>query len=338
MANIKDVARRANVSISTVSAVLNHSKFVSPVLLQRVQETVKELGYRTDGIARSLKRGKTDLVGLIVDDLNNLFYVQLLEEIEREANARGYAVLLCQSAGEVAIERAYLDVLRKYRVDGLIWSVAGRPEHYREQIVGALPGPLVFVDRVCSTFEQFDSVVLDNVAAGRQATEYLLDMGHRDIILLNGPEFLAVAAEREEGFLRALKARDVPVDRRLVISRTFREDEASEACHAVLAEHTRATAILASSGGLFVAAMRAIKALNLSCPGDMSIVGIDDFPLATLFMPPVTVVAQPVKTMGKVAFELLMRRLEMKGGPPVHRVLEPTLIVRGSCRPIAAKL
>ena len=307
-------------------------------MLHRVQEAVQELSYRTDGIARSLKRGKTDLVGLIVDDLNNLFYVQLLEQIEREAHARGYAVLLCQSAGEVARERAYLDVLRKYRVDGLIWSVAGRPENYDEQMIGALPGPLVFVDRVCSTLEQFDSVVLDNVAAGRQATDYLLDMGHRDIILLNGPEFLAVAAERQEGFLRALEARHVPVDGRLVISRSFREEEAAEACHAVLAKLTKATAILATSGGLFVAAMRAMKALNLSCPGDISIVGIDDFPLATLFTPPVTVVAQPVKTMGKVAFELIMRRLEMEGEPPVHRVLEPTLIVRGSCRPIVAKL
>ena len=123
----------------------------------------------------------------------------------------------------------------------------------------------------------------------------------------------------------------------LVISRSFREEEASEACHAVLAEQTRATAILATSGGLFVAAMRAIKALNLSCPSAISIVGIDDFPLATLFTPPVTVIAQPVKTMGKVAFELLMRRLEKEGGPPVHRVLDPTLIVRGSCRPVAAK-
>jgi LacI family transcriptional regulator len=228
LANIKDVARRANVSISTVSAVLNQSKFVSPLLLQRVQEAVQELSYRTDGIARSLKRGKTDLVGLIVDDLNNLFYVELLEQIEREAHARGYAVLLCQSSGDVAIERAYLDVLRKYRVDGLIWSVAGRPEHYREQIIGALPGPVVFVDRVCSTFQEFDSVVLDNVAAGQQATDYLLDMGHRDIILLNGPEFLAVAAERQDGFLRALEARHVPVDRRLIISGSFREDEGAE--------------------------------------------------------------------------------------------------------------
>jgi LacI family transcriptional regulator len=317
---------------------LNHSKFVSPVLLQRVQETVQELGYRTDGIARSLKRGKTDLIGLVVDDLNNLFYVQLLDQIEREAHARGYAVLLCQSGGEVALERAYLDVLRKYRVDGLIWSVAGRPEHYSEEIIDALPRPLVFVDRVCSTSEQFDSVVLDNVAAGRQATDYLLDMGHRDIILLNGPEFLAVAAERQDGFLRALEARHVSVDSNLIISRSFREEEAFEACQAVLAKLTKATAILATSGGLFVAAMRAMKALNLSCPDDMSIVSIDDFPLAPLFMPPVTVVAQPVKTIGKVAFELLMRRIEMKGGPPTHRVLEPTLIVRGSCRPIVAKL
>ena len=98
----------------------------------------------------------------------------------RRSNERPMrAATRCSSAigREVAIERAYLDVLRKYRLTGDIWSVAGRPEHYREQIVGALPGPLVFVDRVCSTFEQFDSVVLDNVAAGRQATEYLLDMG-----------------------------------------------------------------------------------------------------------------------------------------------------------------
>jgi LacI family transcriptional regulator len=337
LTTIKDVARRANVSIGTVSAVLNRSKFVSPVLLQRVQEAVHELGYRTDGIARSLKRGKTDLIGLIVDDLNNLFYVELLEQIEREAHARGYAVLLCQSGGDIAIETAYLDVLRKYRVDGLIWSVAGRPENYRADLAGGLPGPLVFVDRVCSTFEQFDSVVLDNVAAGRQATDYLLDMGHRDIILLNGPEFLAVAAERRDGFLRALKARHVSIDETLIKNCSFREQEAFEACHAVLAKQTRATAILATSGGLFVAAMRAMKALHLACPDDISIVGVDDFPLATLFTPSVTVVAQPVKTMGKIAVELLMRRLKLDGGPPVHRVLEPTLIVRGSCRAIVGK-
>ncbi len=333
MPTIKDVAQRAKVSVGTVSAALNKTKYVSPVLMERILKAVDELGYRADGIARSLKRGKTDLIGLIVDDLNNLFYVELLEQIELEARKKGYSVLLCQSGGDVSTERAYLDILEKYRVDGLIWSMAGKAEDYEARYGGTFPVPLVLVDRISPSFGAFDHVVLNNNAAGRQAADYLLDLGHRQIVLLNGPDYLSVAHERRTGFEEGLLARGVEIDEGLVISNSFHEQEAFEACCDLLRQRPDVTAIIAASGVLFVAALRALKACKRSCPEDVSVVGIDDFPLANLMTPAVTVVAQPVKRMGQVAFELLMRRMEAPETSTIHRMLEPSLIVRGSCRP-----
>jgi LacI family transcriptional regulator len=334
VSTIKDVAKRANVSVGTVSAALNKTKYVSPALMERVLQAVDELDYRADGIARSLKRGKTDLIGLIVDDLNNLFYVELLEQIEYEARKNGYSVLLCQSGGDVATERAYLDILKKYRVDGLIWSTAGKPEHYEAEYGGKFPVPLVLVDRVQPSFAGFDHVVLNNNAAGRQAVDYLLDLGHRQIVLLNGPDYLSVAHERRLGFEEGLIARNVEIDDRLVINASFHEQEAFEACCDLLLQRPDVTAIMAASGVLFVSALRALKACKRAFPDDVSIVGIDDFPLASLMTPSVTVVAQPVKRIGKVAFELLLRRMETPDAPTMHRTLEPSLIVRSSCRPV----
>ncbi len=336
MPTIKDVAQRAQVSVGTVSAALNKTKYVSPVLMERIMRAVEELGYRADGIARSLKRGKTDLIGLIVDDLNNLFYVELLEQIELEARNKGYSVLLCQSGGDVSTERIYLDILQKYRVDGLIWSMAGKAEDYEARYGGKFPVPLVLVDRISPPFAAFDHVVLNNSAAGQQAADYLLDLGHRRIVLLNGPDYLSVAHERRAGFEEGLRARGLEIDEGLVINNSFHEQEAFEACCDLLRQRPDITAIIAASGVLFVAALRALKACKRSCPDDVSVVGIDDFPLASLMTPTVTAVAQPVKRMGKVAFELLMRRMETPDAATIHRMLEPSLIVRGSCKPADA--
>lgn len=337
MATIKDVAKRANVSLGTVSAALNKTKYVSPALVERILQAVEELDYRADGIARSLKRGKTDLIGLIVDDLNNLFYVKLLEQIEFDARKKGYSVLVCQSGGDVATERAYLDILKKYRVDGLIWSMAGKSEHYQAEYGGKFPVPLVLVDRVSPPFSSFDHVVLNNKAAGRQAVDHLLDLGHRRIALLNGPDYLSVAHDRRAGYQEGLQARGLELNEQLVIGNSFHEQEAFEACCDLLRQRSDLTAIIAASGVLFVAALRALKIYKRSCPEDVSVVGIDDFPLASLMTPTVTVVGQPVERLGKLAFELLMRRMEAPDAPAAHRMLEPSLIVRGSCRPASAE-
>jgi LacI family transcriptional regulator len=334
MATIKDVAKLAKVSTATVSATLNGTAYVSPQLKERVERAVLELGYLTDGIARSLKKGKSNLVGLLVDDVTSPFYTELVEEIESLAYREGYAVLLCHTARDVAKERRYLSLLRTHRVAGIVWAPTGGDIHYPENDFQRFTIPLVFVDRVVSTFQAYDSVLLDNQAASFRATNYLLDLGHRRIGMMSGPEHLEPARERVDGYRNALRKRDLPVDPRLIRNGAFREAEAFEECRKLLSEEPRVSAIVIANTPMFIGCMRAVKHFELVCPKDISVVTIDDFPLAPVFNPAITTVRQPIREMARLALDLLLERLsgdEPHG--PIHRLLEPMLIVRESCAP-----
>jgi len=334
MATIKDVAKAAEVSTATVSATINGTAYVSPQLKERVNRAVAELGYTTDGIARSLKKGVTRLVGVIVDDMTAPFYTSLVEEIEAAAYAEGYAMLLCHTGRSVAKERKYVSILRSHRVDGIIWSPTGRSEDYPVEEFARFATPIVFVDRVVSTFQSYDSVLLNNRLAGLQATNYFLDLGHRRIAMITGTDYLEPARERREGYQEAFRRRGLQVDDKLIRNGSFRDAEAFEECKKLLLEDRSVSGILVGSDQMFIGVMRALNHLGLSCPKDISIVTIDDFPLASVFNPRITSVRQPVREMAQLALRLFLRRLS--GGKSVeaaHNVVEPTLILRDSCAP-----
>jgi LacI family transcriptional regulator len=334
MATIKDVAKLAKVSTATVSAALNGTAYVSPQLKERVERAVIALSYSTDGIARSLKKGATNLIGLLIDDVTSPFYTELVEEIESLAYRAGYAVLLCHTGREVGNVTRYLSLLRTHRVAGIVWAPTGGDNDYPESNFRQFPIPLVFVDRVVSTFQAYDSVLLDNRAASFRATNYLLDLGHRRIGMVSGPEFLEPARERNDGYRVALRGRGLPVEERLVRDGAFREAEAFEECRKLLAEEPRVSAVVVANNHMFIGFMRALKRFGLSCPKDISVVSIDDFPLAAVLNPALTTIRQPVREMAGLALDLLLRRLS--GDPPVgptHRLVEPILIVRESCAP-----
>ena len=152
MPTIKDVAKLAEVSTATVSAAINGTAYVSPQLKERVERAILELGYATDGIARSLKKGMSNLVGLLVDDVTSPFYTELVEEIEMRAYREGYALLLCHTGRDVAKERKYLSILRTHRVAGMVWAPTGGDADYPEKEFRSFSIPLVFIDRIVSTF------------------------------------------------------------------------------------------------------------------------------------------------------------------------------------------
>jgi LacI family transcriptional regulator len=335
MATIKDVARLAEVSTATVSATINGTAYVSPQLRERVERAIVELGYATDGIARSLKKGVNNVIGLIVDDMTAPFYTELVEAIEASAYDQGYTVMLCHTGHDVAKERKYLSVLRTHRVAGIIWSPTGRAEDYPAEQFERFPIPVVFVDRVVSTFQSYDSVLLNNRAAGLQATNYLLDLGHRRIAMITGTDYLEPGRERREGFAEAFRRRGIPLETNLIRNGAFRDAEAFAACRRLLSEDKSISAILAGSDHMFTGVMRSLEYFGLSCPRDISLVTIDDFPLASVFNPRVTSVRQPVREMARLSVELLLRRLASKG--PIreaeHHVVEPTFVVRDSCAP-----
>jgi LacI family transcriptional regulator len=336
MPTIKDVAKLAGVSTATVSATINGTAFVSLPLKQRVEKAIRELGYTPDGIARSLKMGMTNLIGLMVDDVTSPFYTELVEVIEAAAHVEGYSLLLCHTGRDVAKERKYLGLLRTHRVDGIIWAPTGRAEDYPAAEFERFAVPLVFVDRVVPSFQDYDSVLLDNREAGLQATNYLLDLGHRNIAMINGGEHLEPAKQRGEGYQEAMRRRGLPIDPSLILNGSFREAEAFEECKKLLSSGRNVTALLVSNNHMFIGAMRALNQFGLRCPQEISIVSIDDFPLASVLNPRLTTVRQPVREIAEQALRLLLRRLSDPSirSAPSHLVVEPMLIVRDSCRPV----
>ena len=336
MATIKDVAKLAGVSTATVSAAINGTAFVSPKLKARVDQAIVELGYATDGIARSLKKGKSSLIGLIVDDVTSPFYAELVEEIETLAHQNGYTVLLCHTGRDVKKERDYVRLLRTHRVDGIVWAPTGGAVDYPVTSLKQFTVPVVFIDRAVPTFSTYDSVILNNHAAGLKATNYLLDLGHRQVAMISGPDFLEPARERTRGFRDAFHRRRLPVREDLILDGNFREAQAFEECRKLFETGEKVSAILVANNPMFIGVMRAVSLAGRSCPQDISIVSIDDFPLADALRPHVTAIRQPVREMAQASLRLLLERITgAAASEPTHLLFEPLLIVRDSCAPFA---
>jgi len=330
MPTIHDVARAAGVSIATVSATINQSAYVSPALQERVHRAVAEVGYQPDGIARSLKKRSTQTLGLIISDITNPFFTALIRGIEDRANAKGYALILCNTDEHLEKERAYLRLLRCRRVDGLIMAPAGGVADYH----GFLPDgnrPLVFIDRKISSVLA-DAVVVDNVGGARQVVEYLLRLGHRRVAAITGLPHISTTHERIQGYRWALEAAGQPLDPDLMRTGNSRLEGGYQAALALLRLSRRPTAIFATNNVMAIGLMRAVAEQGLRCPEDLSVACFDDFEWASVFRPRLTTVAQPTYDMGAKAADLLFTRLEgTLSGDPQEVVLSPSLVIRDSC-------
>lgn len=328
---ISDVARLAAVSTATVSNVLNGSRNVSAGTRERVLKAVDALGYSPHPAARAMRGGASRLIGLIVADIMNPFFTELLHWVERAANANGYAVLLCNSDEDVQREQQHLQLLRSQRVDGILLAATGHSSKERALAISRLRVPVVLVDR---GFEEFglDAVVLDNRRAALEAMRHLLGFGHERIAMIGGPLTLNTGAQRLAGYREGLLEAGIGFDPRWVRDAGFREQPAYDAAREMLAAPDRPSALLAANTLIAIGAMRAITDSKLQCPDDVSLVGIDDSPWVNAFRPHLTTVAQPVAQIGEAAVRLLLARLDGSlTGRARTEVMAPTLMVRDSC-------
>lgn len=331
MATIRDVARLANVSVATVSNALNSSDRVSPELLARVRAAVEKLSYTPHAGARSLRKRSSGLLGLVVGDITNPFFSDLFEAVEDAAAASGYLVLLCNSSERSEREEAHLKMLRTQRIDGLILAPTGAASMNRASLLAQLEVPVVLVDRAMDGLG-YDAVVLDNRKAGFEATNHLIGLGHRRIALVNGPEIVRTAADRMQGYREALLAAGLQFDPALVRDAGFQERPARDACAELLALPEKPTAIFATNNLMTIGVVTALADRGLSCPEDLSLVGIDDLPWADAVLPRLTAIAQPVRAIGETALTLLAERIAgIRLGPGTTTVLAPRLVVRRSC-------
>ncbi|WP_327365590.1 LacI family DNA-binding transcriptional regulator [Streptomyces sp. NBC_01217] len=329
---IKDIARAANVSVGTVSNVINRPDSVSPRTRARVQAEIDRLGYVRSESARQLRAGRSRMMGLLVLDMGNPFFVEIARGAQRAARTAGLGVMVCNSAQDPAEEAEYLSLFAEQRVRGVLLTPAdatGRTiAGFRRQNI-----PFVLVDRVAEGHTEC-SVSVDDVAGGALAVRHLVETGHRSIAYVSGPPGLNQVHDRRTGALNALTEAGLPPEALRELP-TERLDVAAgrDAGARLLGLSDRPTAVFCANDLLALGVLQALFAAGVRVPEDMAIVGYDDIEFAAAAAVPLTSVRQPAYTMGTMAAELLLEETESpQDADHRHRrvILQPELVVRHS--------
>lgn len=327
MANIQDVAARASVSIATVSRVLNRSDHkVSAATRKRVMAAVEELDYRPNALARGLLMKRTMTVGVIIPDISNPYYAEIVRGIQDVADAKGYDILLQNTdrKAERIIKSIYL--LREKIVDGVIFS--GGIIHGYETLsaLKELRGRVVVIGR---HEVNFPAALVDNIGGATEAIQHLIDRGHRRIAFIGGPENSAAMTDRLKGYESALAQNGYPIDKDLLVFGDLTPESGNVAAETLLQRENRPTAVLAANDMMAFGTIYAARRLGFKIPDELAVVGFDDVHLSAFFDPALTTVEIPRYRMGQGAMEML---IDLISGKPFDRMrwFKTRLIVRES--------
>jgi LacI family transcriptional regulator/LacI family repressor for deo operon, udp, cdd, tsx, nupC, and nupG len=330
MASLQEVARRAKVSIATVSRVLNKSDKVVPETRALVEQALLDLGYRPSRVARRLRMnsGRAHLVGLIIPDIQNPFYAEIARGVEDAAYANKYALLLCNSDENLEKERFYLDVMRDESVDGLVLPPFDESDAAVIEMVKS-GMPVVCVDRSLAKVKT-DLVEVDNYRGALEAVHHLIEKGHRSIGLIEGRSQVSTSRERRRGYLDALAAHGITARPELMRSGDFKQESGRVLTNELFDLRRPPTALFVCNNLMTVGALATLHHRGLRVPQDVAVVGFDDLPWAEALDPPLTVVRQPAYDVGRQAMELLLRRIMEPERPAVTVRLLPELVIRRS--------
>lgn len=330
MATIRDVAKAAGLAISTVSAVINRSAPVSDDAIKRVELAIESVGYIPNGAARSLRSGKSNLIGLLVPNVANPIFAAVAREVEHFCFERGYTSVVFSTGQDAGRESQILKMMRMQRVAGLVIIPTRSDAMHGSSLKSMIHVPAVLLDMYVQGLP-FDVVKTDNIEAGRLATEHLLSLGHRRIGIIVGIPGLATNDDRLEGYVRAYSQAGLPVDPTLIVEGHFVTDKAHDAALQLLDRPDRPTAIVTISNLMTMGLLFALKERKMRVPKDISYVGIDELDIAQLLDPMPTVVETPVIDMAARSIEMLLGEIE-NGEPPAGKweIWKPKLISRAS--------
>lgn len=327
MATIKDVAERAQVSVATVSYVINKKKKVSKDLVERVNQAIKELNYRPSRVARSLRTGMTMNVGLLIDDISNQFGAEFTIGLIHAAREKGYDVVISSVYHDIEEEYKILDRFLSQRVDGIIYGGYGAAEKKLLDIE-ASGIPVVAVDKPLQS-GQVSSVLIDNRQAVFMALEYLVRLGHQSIC------YIAGFPENPNTVIRALAFRDflcqhnLPFGTESIVYGDYNLEHGYRSVMELL-DVRRYTAIFCGDDMIAFGAMSALKQIGVRVPEEMAVIGFDNVPLSAFFDPPLTTVNYPMREMGKKAFEIFYERVKKRTKKIQHLLLPANLVIRQS--------
>ncbi|GER85353.1 LacI family transcriptional regulator [Thermogemmatispora aurantia] len=329
MASIKEVARAAGVSTATVSRVLANSPHVRPALRERVLKAIKELEYRPNLIARSLRAQQTTTIGLIVSDIRNPFFTAISRAVEDTAYEEGYSLILCNTDEDPKKESIYLNVMRDANVAGVILSPTGPTAAGLRELEAGFA--VVVIDRSIPDAD-VDMVLLDNVDSAYRLTRHLLENGYQRIAAICG-ERSTTGRERCAGYEQALRAYGLLPTAELVRFVPPQIEAGYAAALRLLDLPEPPEALLTTNSLLAAGALEAIRERGLRIPDEVALVTFDETTWASLVQPPITLIEQPTYEIGKTATELLLQRVAEPERPTRRVILKGRLLVRGSSAP-----
>ena len=334
---LRDVAEVARVTTGTASRVLNPETrhLVKAETARRVDRAAQKLGYQPNRLARSLRTRRSNSVGVIIPDLTNPLFPPIVRGIEDALAPAGFSALITSTDGDPERERQVFETLRGRQVDGYIMGTATEgDELIRRALAEQLP--LILINRTLDVAGVY-AVTPDNRRGSRQAVDHLVELGHRDIGHIAGPDTASTGRHRRDGFVEALAGHGLPLDAGAIVeARAFTEDAGAAAARTLLADRPSCTAIVASNDLIALGVYAVVAELGRRCPEDISVVGFNDMPFADKFAPPLTTVHIPLYDLGFSAGKRLLDRLRGADAAPGTTLLETRLVVRGSTGPAAS--
>lgn len=329
---IKDIAERLGVSAATVSRALSDSGLVAEPTLSRIREVARELNYRPNVSARNLRTKRAMAVLMVVRDVGNPFYLEVLKGVEATARAAGYSVLMGNTENDSDREVEYFDMLRDGHADGMILMTGKLPERkgFLASIAGGAP-IVVALEEIENA--GFPHVVIDNEGAARDAVAHLIGLGHRHIAHISGPVPEIMSVHRREGYRKAMQAAGLAIPDGYEQTGDYLLRTGQRLCRALFELATPPTAIFCANDEMAFGAIHELRRLGLDVPGQVSVVGFDDLFLSEAFYPPLTTVSQPRTDIGRAAMNMLLDM--MSGGlSPRQPVMMPTTLkIRGTTAP-----
>lgn len=336
MSTIREVAKRAGVAPITVSRVLNNSGYFRPEIKERVESAAAELHYVPNQLARSLRFNRTNTLALILSDVTNPFWTTVARGVEDAASEHGYTVMLCNTDENDEKQEQYLSVLLSKRVDGIL-LVPARSTPKAVQRIQKQRVQVVVLDRTVPDVE-VDIVRCASADGSYQLTHHLLELGHRRIAILSGPDSVSVSHERLAGYKRAFYEANLPIDESLIIHGEFTVERGIHMAQQAMQLNPAPTALIGMNNFISIGALKALQNMNLRCPQDISVASFDDLPNSMMVEPFFTVVAQPAYEIGRTATQLLLNRIANPHDTPVQSILLPTeFIIRQSTQPLINK-
>lgn len=305
-ATIKDIARETGLGLATISSYLNGGNVREKNRI-KIEQAIEKLDFEVNEVARGLKTNRTKMIGVIIPELNNIFFAEIITEVEDILRGQGYAVMICDCRTDAKREEEAIEFLKHRRVDGMIVIPTGNSGAGLQDIMKS-GKPVVVIDRRLRQLH-CDTVLVDNKGAARDAVQRLLQAGHRKIGVIAGDQEVYTAEERFQGYLQALEEADIPMEDSLIVRGDYTIRGGSRGIKELAKRNPDMTAVFISNYEMTLGAMIELNELGIRIPEEMSVIGFDNIEFAKACIPKLSIVTQPTKELGRCAAELMLKRL-----------------------------